>query len=356
MANDQHPMSPRLPRTVAVVLLVLLLIGAFFVLRPFLISVAWAGILVSTTWPLHRRLLGLLEGKPTLSASLMTLALVVTIVGPAATIAWMITAEASRLVEAAQAALQQGPPHLPAWLTNLPLIGEKITRVVKAAWEDPQMVKDWLASHREVVSSFAFSKIGDVGRNLGKIAVSLLTAYFLYRHGEVIVRQLRIVIDRFAGPSVRAHLATVGITIRAVVYGILMTALAQGVLAGIGFWFTGVGAPVLLGIATCFASLIPFGPPFVWLPAAIWLLARGDAARGLVLLAWGALVVSTIDNVLRPYFISQATKLPILMIFFGVLGGVSAFGLIGLFVGPIILVILLVLWREWASHSTSATS
>jgi predicted PurR-regulated permease PerM len=237
----------------------------------------------------------------------------------------------------------------------LPLIGETIAKLVRSAFEDPQVVKDWFATHRQQLSSFAFSTIGDVGRNVGKIAVSLLTAYFFYRHGEAIVAQLRTVIERFAGPRVRSHIPTVGLTIRAVVYGILMTALAQGVLAGVGFWFTGVEAPVLLGIATCFASLIPFGPPFVWLPAAVWLLARGDTARGLVLLAWGALVVSTIDNVLRPYFISQATKLPILMIFFGVLGGVSAFGLIGLFVGPIILVILLVLWREWASHSTSAT-
>ncbi|MFO0981725.1 MAG: AI-2E family transporter [Planctomycetota bacterium] len=344
-----------LPRAVAINLLGLLLAGAFAVLRPFLISVAWAGVLVSTTWPLYRRVLSRWQGHQGLAAMTMTVLLVLTIFGPAATIAWILAAEAKHVLQHVQLLTQGPPPSLPDWLVRLPIIGERMANLVQLAFQDPTIVKDWIAENRERLSQFAVATIGDVGRNIGKTLVSLLTAYFMYRHGERLIAQARIVIERFAGPRVRALIPTVGTTTKAVVYGILMTALAQGCLAGVGFWFTGVAAPVLLGVTTAFASLIPFGPPFVWLPAALWLLLNGAVVKGVVLLAWGTLVVSTIDNILRPYFISQATRLPVLLIFFGVLGGASAFGLIGLFLGPIVLVILLILWREWAQENVLPT-
>jgi predicted PurR-regulated permease PerM len=320
-------------------------------LKPFLISVAWAGILVSATWPVYRRMLQLLHGRETASALIMTLLLVLTIFGPAATIAWILTAEARGLLDSLQSMDYSAPPTLPEWLTHAPIVGEPLAQSIAAAWADPAVIKAWLAQYRGQASAVLVAWAGDLGRNAAKTLVCLVSAYFLYRHGESIIAQSRTVIARFAGARVHALIPTVGSTIKAVVYGILMTALAQGTLAAIGFWFTGVGAPVLLGVITTFASLIPFGPPFIWLPAAVWLFVKGSTVQGIILVAWGVLVVGTIDNVLRPFFISQATRLPILLIFFGVLGGVSAFGLIGLFIGPVILVILLVLWRDWSEHA-----
>lgn len=142
-------------------------------------------------------------------------------------------------------------------------------------------------------------------------------------------------------------LLPLGQTVRAVTYGILLTALAQGALATLGYWVVGVGAPVLLGAATTFLALIPFGASIVYVPVSGWLLVQGRPVAGLLLLAWGILAVSTVDNVIRSWFISGTTQVPFLLVFLGVLGGLATFGAIGLFVGPVTITLLLLLWREW---------
>ena len=142
-----------------------------------------------------------------------------------------------------------------------------------------------------------------MGLNLVKIALTLLTVAFLYFHGETLNDQTRTVVHRLAGGRVASLIQIAGDTIRAVWYGMLLTATAQGILAGLGFWAVGLAAPVLLGAATAFLALLPFGPPLLWIPAGLWLLIQGTLWKGVALLTWGALAVSGIDNVLRPLFI-----------------------------------------------------
>lgn len=137
---------------------------------------------------------------------------------------------------------------------------------------------------------------------------------------------------------------------RAVLYGLVLTALLQGVLAGLGYWVAGVRAPALLGVITVILALVPFGAPVVWVSVSAWLLATGEPWAAAGLAAWGAIVVSQIDNLLRPLVISSATRIPYLLVLFGVLGGISAFGLIGLFLGPIVIAMLLAVWREWVGE------
>ena len=136
---------------------------------------------------------------------------------------------------------------------------------------------------------------------------------------------------------------------RRVVYGLLLAAFAQGLLAGLGYWVAGVNAPAFWGAATALIALIPFGAPLIWVSIGLWLLLRGDVGAGIGLLLWGALAISWIDNLVRPLIISGVAKIPILIVLCGVLGGLAAFGLIGLFVGPVILAVLLELWREWTA-------
>ena len=131
------------------------------------------------------------------------------------------------------------------------------------------------------------------------------------------------------------------------VYGLVLTALAQGLLAGLGYWAAGVRSPALLAVVTALIALIPFGTPFVWGSIGAWLVLHGQTAAGVGLLLWGTLVVSWVDNLIRPMVISSASHTPFLLVMFGVLGGVTAFGLIGLFVGPVILAVLMAVWREW---------
>lgn len=164
------------------------------------------------------------------------------------------------------------------------------------------------------------------------------------------------VAERFArsvilGARVDGYLNAVGGMTKAVVWGLIATALAQGLVAGLGYWGAGAPAPVLLGAATALIAMIPFGTPFAWGSIGIWLLMTGDTLGGIGLLLWGILVVSWVDNLVRPMVITNATQVPFLLVMFGVLGGLAAFGLVGLFLGPVILAVLMAVWREWIEES-----
>jgi Predicted permease len=165
---------------------------------------------------------------------------------------------------------------------------------------------------------------------------------------------MRRMVHQVLGQRGDNYLQTVANTIRAVIYGILATALAQGALAGLGYWAAGLPAPVLLAVITLLFSFLPFGTPLVWGAASIWLLVHGQIAAGVGLALWGALVVSWIDNLIRPLVISSAVHIPFLLVLFGVLGGILTFGLLGLFLGPVILAVLLAIWREWLQPPPSA--
>ena len=130
-------------------------------------------------------------------------------------------------------------------------------------------------------------------------------------------------------------------------YALILGAIAQGVVAGIGYWIFGVKAPVLLGAVTVLIALIPFGAPLVWGSLSVWMMVTGNVWAGIGLLLWGVLLVSWMDNIVRPLVISNATRMPFLLVVFGVLGGVLAFGLVGLFIGPVLLAVSLAIWREW---------
>jgi hypothetical protein len=180
---------------------------------------------------------------------------------------------------------------------------------------------------------------------------ALLTAFFLFRDGDRLLEQLRSILRGLFGDRVQAYFTAVGETTRAVVCGLLLAALAQGLTAGLGYWAAGVRAPAFWGAATVVVALIPFGAPLVWASIGVWLLLQGDLGAGIGLLLWGALAVSAIDNLVRIVVISSVTEIPIMLVLFGGLGGIAYFGLIGLLVGPLILAILYALWREWAADN-----
>ena len=152
------------------------------------------------------------------------------------------------------------------------------------------------------------------------------------------------------------YLIAVGNMTTAVVWGLIITALAQGVVAGIGYWWLGLSAPMLLGTITALVAMVPFGAPFAWGGIALFLLIGGQYLNGIILLAWGALAVSSVDNLVRPIVISNASQIPFLLVMFGVLGGLAAFGLVGLFMGPVILAVLIAIWQEWLEESEQEQS
>jgi predicted PurR-regulated permease PerM len=145
-----------------------------------------------------------------------------------------------------------------------------------------------------------------------------------------------------------------GGTVRSVIYGVIGTALAQATLQATGLWLAGVPAAFFLGFLTFFLSFVPAGPPLVWLPAAAWLLYNDALGSGIFLAIWGVLVVSGVDNVLRPYLISRGANLPFILVFLGVVGGVLAFGFLGVFLGPTLLAIGYVLVEEWSAGARTS--
>ena len=191
--------------------------------------------------------------------------------------------------------------------------------------------------------------LADIGRNLGKALATIFTLFFCYRDGDSILRQAQTVIWRHFGNRLDRYFLAAGIMTRTVLYGFSITALVQGLIAGIGFWIVGVRAPVLLGVLTGLMSAIPvFGTATVWGPVGAWLLVTGEIWQGALLLAWGTLLVNPTDNILRPLLISSAAHVPFLLVMFGALGGLGSFGLVGVFIGPALLTVGLAVWREWA--------
>ena len=182
-----------------------------------------------------------------------------------------------------------------------------------------------------------------------QLALSIFIAFFLFRDGVAAAGRLTAAVDRIGGERGRHLLVVAGNTVRGVVYGILGTALAQAIAAGIGFLIAGVPGVALLALLTFFASVVPvIGTALTWLPAAIWLFHQGATGWGIFMLIWGV-GIANIDNVVKPWLISQGSNMPFILIFFGVLGGALTFGFIGVFLGPTLLAVGYRLVEEWAA-------
>lgn len=326
----------------------LVLVGVYVVLAPFLVPIAWAAILAYATWPHYRWMRRLLGDRDAGAALVMTLLIVLAVVLPVGLLSLSLADEVAQVFRTLRAWATE-PPDLPPAVAELPVVGRWLAGWHASIRTNPGTLRDLLADHAPRWGQVVLSAAGDVGRNLGRLGLTLLTVFFLYRHGEAVIGQTTRVLNRLAGPRVERLLEIVGATVRATCYGVLLTAVAQGVLAGLGFWAAGIPASVLLGALTAGLALLPFGPPLIWVPAGVWVLATSSIWKGVALLLWGALAVSGVDNVIRPYFIGGATQIPFLLVLFGVVGGMAAFGLLGLFIGPTILAVALVLWREWAT-------
>jgi predicted PurR-regulated permease PerM len=340
-------------RLLVAILLTGILLLTYVILQPFLIPVIWAAILAYVSWPLHVRLLKLTRRRASIAALLTTLLLAVTIILPVLWLILLMQIETVVAYREVQVFLASNPA-LPQGLRDLPWVGPWLQQMLAELVADPASLRQQLGVLFERSSGEISVLIGGAGRNIAKLFFALLTLFFLLRDGRQFFEQLRTVLEGILGPQVRDYLRSVGQTTRAVVYAIVLAALVQGVFAGFGYWIVGVGPPVLLGAVTAMIALIPFGAPLVWGTLTVWLLLTGKIADGVTLLLWGLLVVSWVDNIVRPLVISNATRMPFLLVVFGVLGGVLAFGLVGLFIGPVVLAVALALWREWQEHRPGA--
>ena len=333
-------------RLIVLSLIVALLGGAVVVLQPFVVSMLWAGILAFASWPLYIRLLHLAVGRAWLTALVMTLLMAALVVVPLLWLLLLLQADAAVLADHLATEMAAGRLRVPAFVASLPIVGDDLSTWLQAMLAEPQRWKAELKALIGSVDAHVWSFLGGLGKNLIKLGFALLTLFFVYLHGLSLLQQARTVLRSLLGDRAEGYVQAVGDTTRAVVYGIVLTAVVQGLVAGLGYWVAGLPAPATLAAVTVLIALIPFGTPLVWGSAGVWLLFTGQTSAGIGLLLWGVLAVSWVDNIVRPILLSRASNVPFILALFGVLGGLAAFGMVGLFLGPVILAVALAVWRE----------
>ena len=338
----------RLEENLGWIVLLILLIGCLLVLRPFASALLWAAVLCFSSWPLYQRLLKLLRGRRMLAALLMALGMILVMLLPFLVVGMTLADNVKDFTSAARTWLDAGPPTPPDWLAKVPVVGQQATERWQILATDSAKLLEITKRFIEPVGSGLLMAGVAIGSGLLQLALSIFIAFFLFRDGSAIGERLTTGIERIGGERGTHLLEVAGNTVRGVVYGILGTGLVQALMAGIGFVIAGVPGAALLTLLTFFLSVVPVGPPLVWIPAAIWLFHQGSAGWGIFMLVWG-LGVSSVDNVVKPWLISQGSDMPFILIFFGVLGGALAFGFIGVFIGPTLLAVGYRLVEEWAS-------
>jgi predicted PurR-regulated permease PerM len=350
------PLRTKLEQSLGWIVLALLLGGCVLVMLPFATALLWGMVLCVSSWPVYRRLVGWLGGRRTLAASCMAMGMICVILLPFVVVGLNLGDNVKELTAATRRWLDAGPPTPPAWLAKVPAIGPAAAVQWKNLAADSSKLVAAGKQLIEPVSSWLLGVGLALGRGLLQLALSILVAFFLFRDGGKAADRLSAVVNRIAGERGTHLLAVAGNTVRGVVYGILGTALVQAVLAGVGFLVAGVPGAGVLALLTFFLSPVPAGPVVVWLPAALWLFNQGATGWGIFMLVWGVLV-SSVDNFVKPWLISQGSAMPFLLIFCGVIGGAFAFGFIGVFIGPTLLAVGYRLIGEWiANHPAPAAA
>ncbi len=384
--------------------LILLLMGCFSVLRPFMTALLWATILAYSLYPMQRMFTRWFRGSRTMAACFVTLTLSVILAGPIFLIGFSIAQDGKDLANATRKWFLEAPDLAPAWVAQTPVVGkelsvywsnfaedrkrwvEQLDQAVKSppprpkivvengdgfvvqeapapvvvddatarpagteASKNPPHVVVLLGQFLSWARSGLISVGLAVGQGVTQILLSAFLAFFLLRDAPILAERLTVAVDRLAGGRGQHLIKVAGGTVRGVIYGILGTAIAQALVAGFGFWVAGLPGAALLSVLTFFLAVIPFGPPMIWLPSSLWLFAQHKPGMGVFLLLWGLLGISSVDNFLRPYLISQGSKMPFILIFCGVIGGALAFGFVGVFLGPTLLAVGFRLIEEWSS-------
>lgn len=350
--NAVQQYAPTLQKVLLFGLFFVLLFLSFNVLKYFIVPVLWAAIIAYMTWPWYQWIYRKCGSHATLSATLM-ISLIILLIGIPLTFGiFMLQHEGRSLYYELQKQVFSGHLNVPDFIRQLPFIGKEITRTLHDINTDPnsivQTVSIWIQSHL----NYGRFVLNEIGKNIIKLCFAVMSLFFFYRDGQIILNQVSKALEMVIGPRIHHYLDTISETTRAVVYGVGLTAVAQAVLAGLSYLVAGVPNPMVLTIVTFLLALIPFGTPLAYGSVALWLFSQGQTVEAIGVMAWGVCIVSTSDNVIRPLVISGATQIPFLLIMFGVLGGIASFGLVGLFIGPVILAVLLAIWREWL-HETN---
>ena len=332
MKNQQ-----RLEQFAGLVLVGAIAAGCLLVLRPYVSAILWAAILCFATWPVNELLLKWLRGRRTLAAVLMTVMLSLVLFIPFLMVSLSFADSVRVVMGWVDSRRETGLPPPPQWVGRIPLAGEWVATYWSDLAENTERALAWLKPWMTAAGAWLLRHSLDVAQGIFHLGLSLLIAFFFYRDGEGLVVHIREGTKRITGDYAQRLFHVVSSTVQSVVYGVIGTALAQGIVAGIGFALAGIPSATLLAVFTFLLSIVPVGPPIIWGGVSVWLFAHGRTGWGVFMIVYGLLAISGIDNIVRPMLISRGTKLSFALMLLGVLGGITVFGFIGIFIGPTLL-------------------
>ncbi|MGM3185485.1 AI-2E family transporter YdiK [Musicola paradisiaca] len=347
MMKQSQPPRFDLARIVFSLLFIgILIIACFWVVQPFILGFAWASMVVIATWPLLIKLQSMLWGYRFLAVIVMTVLLVLFFVIPTSILVSSVIDNTSTLIAWAGSQERITPPSLD-WLRSIPMFGEKL----HSSWyglvhSGGAAVMAKVQPYVGQAASWAVAQAAHIGRFLMHCALMVLFSILLYSKGDQVALGVRRFAMRLGKQGGEAAVILAAQSIRAVALGVVVTAIVQSLLGGIGLALSGIPYTTLLTVLMFLSCVAQLGPLMVLVPAIIWLYWTGDTTWGTILLVWSC-IVGTLDNVIRPLLIRMGADLPMLLILSGVIGGLLAFGMIGLFIGPVVLAVSYRLLSAW---------
>lgn len=352
-------MTTEAPNDVTRVLLLvlfigLLLAGSFWTLLPFIGGLIWATTIVTATWPLLIKVEQMTGGRRALATALMTLLVLLAFVVPFTFAILTVLDAADRSPAVLRDFLVDGLGPAPAWLQNIPIAGERIA----ARWSEisaggPEAFVEFLKPYSRNVAAWFVAATGGIGVIIIHVLLIVVLVAILYARGEVAARGVVAFANRLGGDRGVETAWLASKAVRSVALGVIVTALVQSALAGLGLWTAGVPHPALLTAAVFILGVAQLGPLPILAPAVAWLYWTGSPITATLLLIW-SLPVIALDNVLRPILIRRGVELPLLLIIAGVIGGLLGFGVMGLFIGPVLLAATYTLAKAWTLGTSAA--
>jgi predicted PurR-regulated permease PerM len=346
------PSLRELPRLVlAVLFIAIMIVASLWIMQPFLPALIWSTLVVVSTWPVMLMVQKRLWGKRSLAVVVMTTGLLVVLILPMAFAVLTIMEHAGDVSDRIKGVAELGVPAPPAWVDRIPLVGRKITHEWQAiAALGPDELQARVAPYVRDAARWTLGKAGSFAAFFVHLLLTVIISALLYAYGESAAAGVRAFARRLAGPRGNESVTLAGQSIRAVALGVVVTAMVQAVLGGIGLFVAGVPLAGFLTAVMFVLAVAQIGAGPVLIIATIWLYWKMDTTTATVFLVW-AVFVGTIDNVLRPFLIKSGADLPLLLIFAGVIGGLLAFGVVGLFVGPVVLAVAYTELAAWVNDT-----
>ncbi|WP_183900333.1 MULTISPECIES: AI-2E family transporter [Rhizobium] len=355
---SSHARTPLIPSISAARWLLMLVVAAgVYFFYGFLVPVLAALVIGFASWPLYRKLLQKVGGNTTIAATIALILIITFLITPIVLAVTYTTGEVREWVAWLIHANRAGAP-TPTWIAALPFVGPNLDEMWVKYIGTPgamgELIQAVSGAHIANIYRAVLAAGGGAFHLLLTLLFMLIALFFVYRDGAAFSRQIDMLGERILPNRWERISRVVPATISSTVMGMTLIAIGEGIVLGVAYWMAGVPSPVTLGVITGIMALIPGGAPLSFTLVSIYLVASGSPLAGVVLFVWGTVELFIVDKTLRPKLVGGPIKLPFLPTFFGLIGGVKTLGFLGVFIGPVLMALLVAIWREWMHEVRTA--